>query len=235
MDWTVDGMRRKALVYPPSKEDPSGKSPVILAFHGHGGDMMDAHSGMHFESYWPEAVIVYLQGLPTNPAADPEGYGWIYNSDKDGQRDVKFVDAVLATLHSKFKVDDSRIYATGFSNGAMFSYVLWGARPGVFAAFVVVSGRISAGVHLEAPKPLLVVAGQRDRTVNFKDQLAAIETAKQVDGIEGEGTACGGECKEYGSSKGAPIVTYIHDGGHVYPPGAPYVTVKFFKDHPQTK
>jgi polyhydroxybutyrate depolymerase len=235
MNWTVDGVQRVALVYPPSQKDASGKVPVILAFHGHGGDMNDAHAGMHFETYWPEAVIVYLQGLPTNPAADPEGYGWIYNTEKDGQRDVKFVDAVLATLHSKFAVDDNRIYATGFSNGGMFTYVLWGARTNIFAAFAVVSGRVSAGVHLSVPKPVLVVGGQRDRTVMFKDQLAAIETARQVDDANGTGTSCGGECLAYASSKGAPVVTYIHDGGHVYPPGAPYLTVKFFKDHPLVK
>jgi polyhydroxybutyrate depolymerase len=236
MKWKVDGVEREALVYPPSKSDPSGKVPVILAFHGHGGSMQDAQGGMHFENYWPEAVVVYPQGLPTNPADDPEGYGWVYNfTDKDGQRDLKLVDAMLATLRGKFPVDDARIYATGFSNGAMFSYVLWSARTNVFAAFAIVSGRIPDTVHLSVPKPLLAVAGQRDRTVKFKDQVASIAVARQVDGASETGTACGGECMSYASSKGAPVVTYIHEGGHVYPQGAPYLTVKFFKEHTLVK
>jgi len=232
MKWKVDGVDRQALVYAPSKADASGKAPVILAFHGHGGDMNDAQRGMHFETYWPEAVVVYPQGLPTNAAADPEGYGWVYNlTEADGQRDVKFVDAMLATLHGKFPVDDERVYATGFSNGGMFSYVLWGARTNIFAAFAIVSGRIPDTVQLSEPKPLLAVAGQRDRTVKFEDQVKSIATARQVDGAGETGTACGGECMSYASSKGAPVVTYIHGGGHVYPPGAPYITVKFFKEH----
>jgi polyhydroxybutyrate depolymerase len=81
------------------------------------------------------------------------------------------------------------------------------------------------------PKPLLVVGGKSDHTVQFKDQEAAIEAARRVDGTSETATPCGGECQAYASSKGAPVVTYIHDGGHIYPAGAPFLTVKFFKDH----
>lgn len=232
MKWKVDGVEREAIVFAPTKTDGSGKAPVILAFHGHGDIMQNAQRGMRFETYWPEAVVVYPQGLPTNPAEDPEGYGWIYKpGDADGLRDVKFVDAMLATMHQKFPVDDQRVYATGFSNGAMFSYVLWGARTNVFAAFAIVSGRIPDNVHLSVAKPLLAVAGQQDRTVIFKDQLKSIAAARELDGAEGEGKACGGECMNYASSKGTPVVTFIHGGGHVYPPGTPYITVLFFKEH----
>ncbi len=231
MKWTVDGVGREAIVVAPAKKDASGKAPLIFAFHGHGDTMQGAAGGMQLEKYWPEAIVVYPQGLPTNPSADPEGWGWVYNSDAGGQRDVKFVDAMLATLREKFKVDDRRVYATGFSNGAVFTYELWSARADIFAAFVVVSGRMGPAVHLAEPKPLLVVAGQQDRTVNFKDQLAAINQARELNGANETGTACGGECTMYASSKGAPVITYIHGGGHVYPPGTPYLTTQFFRQH----
>ena len=231
MKWTVDGAAREAIVVSPSKQDASGKAPLIFAFHGHGDTMQGAAGGMRLEKYWPEAIVVYPQGLPTNPAADPEGWGWIYNADADGQRDVQFVDAMLATLRTKFKVDDRRIYATGFSNGAVFTYELWSARANIFAAFAVVSGRMAPAVHLTEPKPLLVIAGQQDRTVMFKDQLAAINTARAMNGASETGTSCGAECMMYSSSKGSPVITYIHDGGHVYPAGVPYLTVQFFKQH----
>ena len=39
-------------------------------------------------------------------------------------------------------MDETRIYATGFSNGAGFTYLLWAARPTVFAAFAPVAGRL---------------------------------------------------------------------------------------------
>ena len=57
-------------------------------------------------------------------------------------RDLKLVDAALAWVHAKYTVDDDRIYATGFSNGAMFTYLLWAERPAVFAAYGPVAGRL---------------------------------------------------------------------------------------------
>jgi polyhydroxybutyrate depolymerase len=191
--------------------------------------MKETAAGMRFEKFWPEAIVVYLQGLPTNPSADPQGYGWIYNPGHDGDRDLKFFDAVLATLREKFPVDNRRIYATGFSNGGMFTYVLWGTRPNVFAAFASVAGRIVPAVHLTEPKPILHVAGEEDTTVPFKDQLQAIKTARELNGASKEGTACGKNCTTYPSSKGTPVVTYIHAGGHEYPPGTSEMIVKFFE------
>jgi polyhydroxybutyrate depolymerase len=38
---------------------------VIFAFHGHGGNMNLAAHGMAFQDHWPEALVVYMQWLPT--------------------------------------------------------------------------------------------------------------------------------------------------------------------------
>src|SRR5437867_3453258 len=62
--WTVDGVERVALVFPPSTST-GAKSPVVFAFHGHGGNMHFAARGMAFQNAWPEAIVVYMQGLPT--------------------------------------------------------------------------------------------------------------------------------------------------------------------------
>src|SRR6478672_9728200 len=62
--WTVDGVEREALVFLPSVSSKS-KPPVIFAFHGHGGNMHFAARGMAFQNFWPEAIVVYPQGLPT--------------------------------------------------------------------------------------------------------------------------------------------------------------------------
>ena len=62
--WTVDGVEREALVYLPSTASKSNP-PVIFAFHGHGGNMHFAARGMTFQDHWPQAIVVYPQGLPT--------------------------------------------------------------------------------------------------------------------------------------------------------------------------
>ena len=41
MEWKVDGVTREALVYAPATAK-TGPSPVVFAFHGHGGAMKQA-------------------------------------------------------------------------------------------------------------------------------------------------------------------------------------------------
>lgn len=118
MKWTVDGVQREALVFLPSISTV-GKAPVIFAFHGHGGNMHFAARGMAFQNFWPEAIVVYMQDLPTpGKLGDVQGIrpGWQHDMGELGNRDLKFFDAVLGTLREKYSVDDRRVYATGFSN-----------------------------------------------------------------------------------------------------------------------
>ena len=98
--WTVDGVEREALVFLPSTSSKS-RPPVIFAFHGHGGNMHFAARGMAFQNFWPEAIVVYRQGLPTpGIVMDFEGKkpGWQREPGQLNNRDLKFVDAILATL-----------------------------------------------------------------------------------------------------------------------------------------
>ena len=99
MEWKVDGVAREALVYAPAtaKTDPS---PVVFAFHGHGGTMKNAATKFAFDKHWPEAIAVYMQGLKTpGTLTDPQGKlaGWQKTFGDQGDRDLKFFDAVLAT------------------------------------------------------------------------------------------------------------------------------------------
>lgn len=232
MRWTIDGVQREALVLAPSKAFAGRKAPVLFAFHGHGGNMQQV-ADVGLQNFWPEAIVVCMQGLPTRIYVDPAGLfaGWQQEPGQYGDRDLKFFDAVLVSLRKKFMVDDRRIYATGFSNGAIFTYLLWGTRAKIFAAFASVAGDIFPGVHLAEPRPFLQIAGERDDVVPFAKQQMSIQTARELDGSAGKGEACGEYCTIYASSKGASVETYIHPGGHVWPPEAPEIIVNFLKSY----
>src|SRR5260370_8326604 len=91
--------------------------------------------GMAFENSWPEAIVVYPQGLPTpGIIMDPKGErpGWQREPGQEHDRDLKFVDAILPKLREKYSVDPFRIYATGFSTGRIFPYLLLSPRPTPF-------------------------------------------------------------------------------------------------------
>jgi polyhydroxybutyrate depolymerase len=227
MTWKIDGVEREAIVHSPTAKAPSGKAPLLLAFHGH-GDSADNFQGVGLERHWAQAVVVYAQGLPSTR----DGLaGWQVERGKDGDRDLKFVDQMLVTLREKFSVDDARIYSTGFSNGANFTYLLWAERPQVFAAFAPVAARILPSVHLTVPKPLLHVGGTEDRQIAFADQKEAIEAARRANAATGKGESCGQYCTLYASKDGAPVMTVIHPGGHVYPLEVAQYTVDFFKKY----
>src|SRR5262249_34147479 len=152
---------------------------------------------------WPEAYVVYMQGIPTPAKIDPEGNrsGWQREPGQLGNRDLEFFDAVLATMRSRFPIDSRRIYATGFSNGAFFTYLLWAEAPRVFAAFAPCAGLVLPTTHLVEPRPVMIITGREDPLVHFDEAEKTIETARTVDGALGAGEACGPNCTRYASSK----------------------------------
>jgi polyhydroxybutyrate depolymerase len=228
MKWNVAGAQRSAIVYAPSSA-VSAKTPLVFAFHGF-GDTNDNFQGVELEKAWPQAIVVYPQGLTVTRrgAALP---GWQTEKGDEKGRDLQFVDTALASLREKYKVDDARIYATGFSNGAIFTYLLWAERPNVFAALAAVAARLGDGVSPTVPKPFLEVAGKNDGNIAFALQEQAMETARRVDGVS-KGESCGPTCTLYPSAKGTPVMTFVHDGGHEWPDGISQQIAKFFQNHP---
>ncbi len=121
MSFTVDGVARTALVYVPSTARTTS-TPLVFVFHGHGGSAQQAARSFAMDRQWPEAISVYMQGLDTpGQLTDSQGNrpGWQAAIGDQGDRDLKFFDAVLARLKRDYDVDAKRIYCTGHSNGAV--------------------------------------------------------------------------------------------------------------------
>jgi polyhydroxybutyrate depolymerase len=233
--WDVDGAKREALVFAPSKKT-EGKVPLVFDFHGHGGTARHAARTHHFHETWPEAVVVYMQGLNTpGKLTDPEGKrpGWQSGPGDQKDRDLKFFDAVLVSMKKDFPIDENRIYATGHSNGGAFTYLLWAKRGDTFAAFAPVAA--AAGLYfLEAkPKPLFHAASEKDTLVTMAMQKRTLDRVRKLNGCDAQGEEWARGCQRYGSKSGPPVVIYMHDEGHRYPEPTPGLIVKFFKE--QTK
>ena len=234
-EWTIDGARREALLHLPSRGPANGAdgAPVVFAFHGHGGNMRQAARSQPLHEAWPEALVVFMQGVPTpGRLTDPEGKrnGWQSGAGDQGDRDLKFFDAVLRSLQADYRVDSKRIYATGHSNGGGFTYLLWAERPDVFAAFGPSASLAPRGHRDLAPRPVIHVAGENDPLVKFEWQKAMIELLRRNNAC-GEGQPAGRGLTLYPSKLDAPVMTYIHPGTHQYPSAAPAVIVEFFKQH----
>jgi polyhydroxybutyrate depolymerase len=240
MTWTVDGEKREALVFAPAPTISAIKHPLVFAFHGHGGKMLPFSLMVHIQTIWKEAIVVYPQGLNGRPVPnDTQGLrpGWQLQANQTdgnvGNKDLDFFDAMLVTMKQKFWVDDKRIYSTGFSNGAIFSYLLWAERSNDLGAIAVCAGVLWGSGQLTQPRALLAVAGKADTTAPFDKQQATIELARTADHATGAGQICGPICTFYPSTSQTPVKTLIHPRGHVCPLWVPAETVKFFKAHKQ--
>jgi len=238
--WTVDGVTREALIYAPPLAQTHA-TPVIFAFHGHGGNMNQSARGFNFQAHWPEAIVVYPQGLKTpGRLNDPEGKknGWQHTTGAQADRDLKFFDAMLTSLTQDYHVDKKRIYATGFSNGGGFTFLLWLTRGDQFAALApggaaaATNAPEAALVEKLLPKPVLLIDGEKDPLIKFEWQKQTIAALCQHNQC-GPGQPQGEHGMLYPSKIGAPVMTYIHPGGHQFPREATALVVKFFKEHAQ--
>jgi polyhydroxybutyrate depolymerase len=169
---TVGGRERSYLVDLPSRYDGSRALPLVLVFHGGGGNGDGARRQTGFTALGEKAgfIAVYPNGtgrranrLLTWNAGTCCGYAKQQRVDE-----AAFVRALLDTLQATLKIDPARIYATGLSNGGMMSYLV-GCRLGDrVAAIAPVSGELTTSdCHLARPVSLLVIHGTADENLPY--------------------------------------------------------------------
>jgi polyhydroxybutyrate depolymerase len=88
----------------------------------------------HFIAIFPEAFAGNWNDGRENEMAQS------YRQDID---DVAFVDKILEKVKTEYPIDLHRIYAAGFSNGAIFCHYLAASRSTLFAAIAPVSGQLA--------------------------------------------------------------------------------------------
>ena len=96
----------------------------MLAFHGVGLDAneMIRISGFNIQSDASEFIVVYPEG--TGATKSWNGGYCCGVAAKNNVDDVGFVRALIGNISTTINIDPKRIYATGFSNGAILTYRL---------------------------------------------------------------------------------------------------------------
>lgn len=143
--------------------DAPGPRPAVLVFHGGGsrGSAMKRYSRLDALADREGFVTVYPDGsgqlerlILTWNAGFCCGYARRMAVD-----DIGFVAALLDELDRSLPIDTRRVYATGFSNGAMFAHRLAFEMPDRLAAVAPVAGAWlpPPEVAVARPVPLLHV------------------------------------------------------------------------------
>ncbi len=241
--WLPSSIRKKGIADDATSAGPTGEKsekkdahyPIVFAFHGHGGSMKNAARTFEYHTLWPEAIVIYPQGIPTpGRITDPEGKrtGWQHGPGDQKDRDLLFFDHMLASMKEEYPVDESRIYATGHSNGGAFTYLLWATRGNQLAA-IAPSAAVPLVQLRDKLKPIAVmhVAGEEDPLVSFERQLAGMNFLRKINDSSEEGKAWAENCTIYEGGSAKPVVTMITPGTHKFPEKAPPLIVRFFQEN----
>lgn len=222
----VNGVDRTYVVFTPKETNKD--APLIFGFHGHGGGIRNAAFSFSLQRRWPEAVVVYMQGLPTKGMTDPEGKkaGWQQNVGEYEDRDLKFFDAVYAKVTKDHSIDKSHVFSMGHSNGGRFSYVLWDSRPNIFKGFGISGSPAPFRSELK-PKPVFTITGETDPIVKPQGQYLSIEKIIKINGLDKSKAVKEGYKTTYPGA--IPVVTWIHPGGHNFPSDGADEMIKFLK------
>ena len=172
----VDGWIRRYVIHVPQGDQRNKSLPVVIMFHGGGGTAKEAM----WETGWAEKAESegFLAVFPEGTAPDPNRPARFRDNPQtwnDGSRrlnigavqrevaDVPFVCRMIAELRATFNVDERRIYATGFSNGAGMAFRLARERSTVLAAVAPVAGSDwMENRRPRRPVPLLYITGTAD-------------------------------------------------------------------------
>lgn len=229
--------KRRYIVYtPPSYQADTQQSyPVVFNFHGGGMSMAEQmlYTGMNRSADRHRFIVVYPKGIKEDWNV---GFGMPYLGGSD---DVGFTEALLEKLKKDYRIDTSRVYATGLSRGGFFALRLAAELPQLFAAVASVGGPMPEPViqhHTRAGKVgVMLIHGTADQVVAYDGKPsgylsamdshrywikrngleAAAEQARGFNGDSSDGTEVG--YREQGNAETRVALVTVKDGGHTWP------------------
>ena len=153
--------------------------PLVIALHGAG----ETAGGFAEETQFGTAgdaagmMIAFPAGTERAPGRETFNAQICCGDAAAGQvDDIGFIGALIADVAAHHKLDRSRVYATGMSNGGMLVHQLAARHPEWFAAVAAVSATIggmtrNGGTYIiPMPKrdvPVMIIHGMRDGLVLY--------------------------------------------------------------------
>ena len=162
-----DGMEREYLLHIPENYDSSISHPIVFNFHGFGGTATDHMYSADLRSISDTAgfILVYPQGLPSDDGSPHWNIAENGGDNKSNSDDFGFIVSLINELSLEYNIDENRIYACGYSNGAGFSFSV-ACHLNQFAAIASISGLMSdwALDNCDPPKPVgtMIIHGTSD-------------------------------------------------------------------------
>ena len=162
-----DGLTRQYSIYVPASYDGTVEFPLLFNFHG-GNDVIaswQTSSDMRSLADDENFIVVYPQARPD--LSDGNSFNWLPKSAGTFD-DVPFISALIDAIAGDYQINQSRIYACGYSLGGEFAYELSCKLNNRIAAIAAVARTMQANpnsycapVH---PTGVLTILGTNDST-----------------------------------------------------------------------
>jgi polyhydroxybutyrate depolymerase len=169
----VGGRQRTYYLHVPADLPADKPAPLVLVFHGGGGNALGMERYLAKFSKLADQehfLVAYLEGIDkswNDGRGDPSN-----NAAKENVDDLAFVMAMLDAIGKEHQIDPRRIYATGISNGAIFSHYLAANHADKIAAIAPVVGSIAdpfyQQFHPSQPVSVLILQGTKDPLVPYE-------------------------------------------------------------------
>ncbi|NNE98905.1 MAG: esterase [Pyrinomonadaceae bacterium] len=167
----VGDLKRSFFLFVPKRLEQNKKVPLLFVFHGGGGNplAMDQRLGFTELARKERFVVVYPEGI---------GRNWNDGRETDTTQahrekvdDIGFVSAIIDRVSEAYRIDQKRIFATGPSNGGIFSHYVGANLSERFAAIAPVIGGIADPFYKrfnpKDPVSVFVIQGTEDRLVPY--------------------------------------------------------------------
>jgi poly(3-hydroxybutyrate) depolymerase len=170
-DTTHMYMDRAYIVHVPPNVYPDTAIPVMLVFHGAGGNGADMQTATAFDAYADQLgfVTIYPNGATGNApwnvgrgACPPGGFISTFNDD------ISYVENMLNTVEADQCIARNKVFVTGFSMGGYMAHEL-GCRIGGSSVRAIAphSGGTHSGDCPGAPIPVLILHGDADPLIDY--------------------------------------------------------------------
>ncbi len=165
------GQKRTYLLHVPADLANYQAVPLVFVFHGGGGDGAGIERMTRFSELADREgfIVVYPDGLwkNWNDGRAPS----VSRAHRENVDDIGFVAALIDAVSMDHRVDSKRIFATGISNGGIFSHYLAANLSSRIAAIAPVSGGIAERFRdqfkPEKPVSVFIIQGTDDPLVPF--------------------------------------------------------------------
>jgi polyhydroxybutyrate depolymerase len=179
----IDGSERTYLLHIPPGLDMDHPVPVVFVFHGYDPEAHFAVTDIQNISGFDEIadktgfLVVYPYGTSGSWNAG-KCCGIAVQNNVD---DIAFIRQMLSDLGAIARLDPKRIYATGFTFGAMLSYRLACEMSDTFAAIAPLAGvLVYSPCQPHEPVSVLHIHGLKDIAVPFAGGLGILASGKII-------------------------------------------------------